>query len=49
LPPDVDLSAHMAAYSLPLPPRCLDSDNTVMAMRRQPCELINRHLEATPD
>jgi len=30
-------------------PRCLDGDDTVMAMRRQPCKWINRHLEATPD
>jgi len=48
-PPDVDLSARMAAFSLPLPYRHRQGALAAMAMRREPCGRINRHLEATSD
>jgi len=48
-PPDVDLSALKAAFSLPLPYRHRQGALAAMAMRRQSCGRINRHLEATPN
>jgi len=45
----VNLSAHMAAFSLSLSPRRLDVDETAMAVGRQQCGWLNRHVGATTD